>query len=80
MSNVNINSVIDSLRQELALKIDELVNEIEDIFQEKVKEALETVQDEIDNGDHEDIGVRREPTQAEILLAEQRKIERELGL
>lgn len=82
MANVDSNSIIDSLRQELASKIQDMIEEIEVLLEEKIQEAVDTIQEEVNNGDHDVIASTRgrELTQAEILLAEQRKIERELGL
>lgn len=82
MANVDSNSIIDSLRQELASKIQDMIEEIEVLLEEKIQEAVDTIHEEVNNGDHDVIASTRgrELTQAEILLAEQRKIERELGL
>jgi hypothetical protein len=82
MANVDSNSIIDSLRQELASKIQDMIEEIEVLLEEKIQEAVDTIHEEVVNGDHDVIASTRgrELTQAEILLAEQRKIERELGL
>jgi hypothetical protein len=82
MSSIDTNSIINSLRQELSLKLEEMIEEIQEILEEKIQDAVENIQDEINNGDHDSTApiIGRELTQAEILLAEQRKIERELGL
>lgn len=69
-------AVLNSLKIALAERLQEIQDEILELLEEKLQEAIEEVQDMIEEGEIDD------STGSEIsdLIAEQRRIERELGL
>lgn len=73
-------AVVAVLRARIADQLNLITEEVMDIFEEKIEEVLLELEENIQDGDLEDIEID-EPVSQEVseLLAEQRRIERELN-
>lgn len=73
-------AVIAALRARIADQLNIITEEVMDIFEEKMEELLIEIEETIQDGDLEDYEID-EPVSQEVsdLLAEQRRIERELN-
>lgn len=73
-------AVVAVLRARIADQLNIITEEVMDIFEEKIEEVLLELEENIQDGDLEDIEID-EPVSQEVseLLAEQRRIERELN-
>ena len=73
-------AVIAALRARIASQLNLITEEVMDIFEEKMEELLIEIEETIQDGDLEDYEID-EPVSQEVsdLLAEQRRIERELN-
>lgn len=73
-------AVIAALRARIASQLNIITEEVMDIFEEKMEELLIEIEETIQDGDLEDYEID-EPVSQEVsdLLAEQRRIERELN-
>jgi hypothetical protein len=73
-------AVVAVLRARIADQLNIITEEVMDIFEEKIEEVLLEIEENIQDGDLEDIEID-EPVSQEVseLLAEQRRIERELN-
>lgn len=73
-------AVIAALRARIASQLNIITEEVMDIFEEKMEELLIEIEEIIQDGDLEDYEID-EPISQEVsdLLAEQRRIERELN-
>ena len=73
-------AVVAVLRARIADQLNIITEEVMDIFEEKIEEVLLELEENIQDGDLEDIEIN-EPVSQEVseLLAEQRRIERELN-
>jgi hypothetical protein len=73
-------AVVAVLRARIADQLNIITEEVMDIFEEKIEEVLSELEENIQDGDLEDIEID-EPVSQEVseLLAEQRRIERELN-
>ena len=73
-------AVVAVLRARIADQLNIITEEVMDIFEEKIEEVLLELEENIQDGDLEDIEIN-EPVSQEVseLLSEQRRIERELN-
>jgi hypothetical protein len=73
-------AVIAALRARIADQLNHITEEVMEIFEEKIEDILLEIEESIQDGDLEDLEID-EPISQEVsdLLAEQRRIERELN-